>query len=216
MLKLRALTCHNHHLIFKCMAYAYCVNKNPAILDLCVSLKYPQKVCLRLVTAPPFTRHNWASSHPRKWRSQRQNCRSGTWTKVTCFNLGWQRAKGSGEMVSTLTSTPLHSLRCFRICGRLGNVLRLDETDLGSVRNINRMEMLVFFYATSAWLIKPVQSKTSRCKITQGETRLSELSFELFFVLFLEVYYRYSPFAWLRKYVSQLDRPKRILKHLAH
>lgn len=117
----------------------------------------------------PLTRHNWASSHPREWCSQRQNCRSGTWTKVTCFNLGWQRAKGSRETVSTLTSPPLHSLRRFRIRARLGNVLRLDETDLGSVRNINGMEMLVFFYATAAWLIKPVQSKTGRCKITQGE-----------------------------------------------
>lgn len=70
-------------------------------------------------------------------------------------------------MVSTLTSLVLHSLRCFRICGRLGNVLRLDETDFGSVRNINGMEMLVFFYATAAWLIKPVQA--SRYKITQGK-----------------------------------------------
>lgn len=58
----------------------------------------------------PLTRHNWASSHPREWCSHRQNCRSGTWTKVTCFNLGWQRAKVQGRWFQL--KLPRHCTAC--------------------------------------------------------------------------------------------------------
>lgn len=47
------------------MAYAYCVNKTPAILGLCVSLKYAQKVCLRVVTAPPHKAQLGVFTSPR-------------------------------------------------------------------------------------------------------------------------------------------------------
>ncbi len=54
---------------------------------------------------------------------------------------------------------------------------------LGLVRNINSTETIVFFHAAAAWLIMPVQSKTSRCRDTQ-EKPVYLAEFRVFFLYF--------------------------------
>jgi len=80
----------------------------------------PQKVCLRLVTAPHFTRHNCASSHAWEWCSQGQTAAMACEQKWQVLTRGGKELKFQGRCLNLNipTITQLAVLRNVQKAGK--------------------------------------------------------------------------------------------------